>query len=147
MIFPAISIRQPWAEAILSCGKDVENRSWKCPQKYIGRTILLHTGKNVDRFVNTEIYYPELHKRVLGGYNTGKIDSPRTGGIVGAFVIVSDGSAAHDVNNKWADPLCYQWRLALAVRIPFFPCKGRLRFFEVDYPDAFQVGLTPESIV
>jgi len=38
----AISIRQPWAWAILYAGKDVENRSW--PSKIRGR-VAIHAAK------------------------------------------------------------------------------------------------------
>jgi len=30
----AISVRQPWAYLICAGIKDIENRTWKCPQKY-----------------------------------------------------------------------------------------------------------------
>lgn len=40
----AISIRQPWASLIVSGYKLVENRSWKLPQKYFGKDILIHAG-------------------------------------------------------------------------------------------------------
>ena len=47
----ALSIRQPWAWAILHAGKDVENRSEpmaRSAERLIGQTILLHAGKTVD---------------------------------------------------------------------------------------------------
>lgn len=40
----AISIKQPWAYLIASGIKDVENRTWKCPQKYIGERVLIHAS-------------------------------------------------------------------------------------------------------
>lgn len=52
----ALSIRQPWAWAILHAGKDVENRDWKpwspamrdaCALIGAGRTILLHASKGM----------------------------------------------------------------------------------------------------
>lgn len=42
----AISIRQPWASLIAHGIKDIENRTWKCPQKYIGQRVLIHSLKN-----------------------------------------------------------------------------------------------------
>ncbi len=44
--FRAISIRQPWAHAVLHRGNDVENRSWYT--HFRGR-ILIHTGLGIDR--------------------------------------------------------------------------------------------------
>lgn len=45
MILPTISIRQPWAWFIIHGWKDIENRTWKLPQKYIGKPVLIHAGK------------------------------------------------------------------------------------------------------
>lgn len=48
----ALSIRQPWAWAIMHAGKRVENREWQPgggneaqARRLIGQTILLHAGK------------------------------------------------------------------------------------------------------
>lgn len=46
----ALTIRQPWAHAILHLGKDIENRNWKT--KYRG-PFLIHAGKMLD----TSYYY------------------------------------------------------------------------------------------
>jgi hypothetical protein len=43
--FPALSVRQPWAELIVSGRKPLELRSWQ--QSYRGR-IWIHAGKHVD---------------------------------------------------------------------------------------------------
>ena len=40
----AISIKQPWASLIAHGIKDVENRTWKCPEKYIGQRVLIHAS-------------------------------------------------------------------------------------------------------
>lgn len=40
----AISIKQPWASLIAHGIKDIENRTWKCPQKYIGQRVLIHAS-------------------------------------------------------------------------------------------------------
>ena len=44
MIMKAISIKQPWASLIAHGIKDIENRTWKCPQKYIGQRVLIHAS-------------------------------------------------------------------------------------------------------
>ena len=47
MICHAISVRQPWAAAMLYLPepKNVENRTWPMPDKFVGKKILLHAGK------------------------------------------------------------------------------------------------------
>ena len=42
----ALSVRQPWAWAIIHAGKDVENRTWGT--RYHG-PLLIHASKNYDR--------------------------------------------------------------------------------------------------
>ena len=47
----ALSIRQPWAWAIIHAGKDVENRSENMArraERLIGQIILIHAGKTLD---------------------------------------------------------------------------------------------------
>lgn len=45
----AISIKQPWASLIVHGIKNIENRSWKCPEKYIGQRILIHASGKPDK--------------------------------------------------------------------------------------------------
>lgn len=40
----AITDKQPWASLIVEGIKDVENRTWPCPKKYIGKRVLIHAG-------------------------------------------------------------------------------------------------------
>lgn len=42
----ALSVRQPWAWAILHAGKDIENRDW--PTKFRG-TVAVHAAKTLTR--------------------------------------------------------------------------------------------------
>ena len=58
-----LSIKQPWAYLIASGIKDIENRTWKCPEKYIGKRVLIHAsakpvsnGKCISHFFNEEQY-------------------------------------------------------------------------------------------
>lgn len=39
-----ITEKQPWASLIVEGIKDIENRTWKCPQKYIGKRVLIHAS-------------------------------------------------------------------------------------------------------
>lgn len=46
----ALSIRQPWAWAILHAGKRVENRDWQhTPRWMVGQSICLHASKGCTR--------------------------------------------------------------------------------------------------
>ena len=45
----ALSLWQPWAGCIAWLGKDVENRSWRCPANVIGEQIAIHAARRVDK--------------------------------------------------------------------------------------------------
>ena len=40
----AITIKQPWASLIVHGIKDIENRTWSCPKKYLGQRLLIHSS-------------------------------------------------------------------------------------------------------
>lgn len=70
----ALSVRQPWAWALLYAGKDIENRQWKFAPRYTG-PLLIHTGKSRpphDDYAEvralSEVPIPPRHLLPLGGY-------------------------------------------------------------------------------
>ena len=113
-----LSIQQPWAWAILH-GKPVENRDWYTK---VRGTVLIHAGKKVDydafSFIEEMgLKIPEPNERL-------------TGGIVGAVDIID---CVTKYSSKWFFGK-YGFVLSNAIAVPFFPCRGQLGFFEVDYP-------------
>ena len=48
----ALSVRQPWAWAIIYAGKDVENRTW--PTRYRG-FVIVHASQRVDDVSSEDI--------------------------------------------------------------------------------------------
>lgn len=45
----ALTVQQPWADAIAHSDKRTENRSWPIPPKHVGARVLIHAGKAEDR--------------------------------------------------------------------------------------------------
>jgi hypothetical protein len=130
----AISIRQPRAWAILSLGKDVENLTWAT--SYRG-PILLHAGKRfrLDEVKGDILYCLELTtneavKRLCSKWTAGNLKK-QTGGIVG-MVTIKD--CITNSPSPWAEPGRRHWLLTDPKPLPFFPCKGRLGLFPVEYP-------------
>lgn len=39
-----ITVKQPWASLIVEGIKPIENRTWECPEKYIGERVLIHAS-------------------------------------------------------------------------------------------------------
>jgi len=60
--FPALSVRQPWAELIVSGRKAIEIRRWQ--RSYRGR-IWIHAGKHVDEALDLQFGLSDLFR---GGF-------------------------------------------------------------------------------
>jgi hypothetical protein len=122
-----LSIRQPWAWLILHGGKDVENRTWA--SRVRGR-VLIHASGTM-----TRAEYDDAAAFVAG--ITHLLPAPVTlpefaalplGGIVGSVEILR--CVAQSESPWFGGPLAFV--LAKPESREFFPCKGRLGFFEVE---------------
>lgn len=124
----ALSIRQPWAFAILHSGKTVENRSW--PTKYRG-PLAIHAGVAVDTNINDEWIDYILRSAMQRGMPHERLpraaDLPR-GGIVGVVDVVD---CISESSSLWFfGP--YGFVLANPRPVEFVPMKGRLGLFDID---------------
>ena len=112
----ALSIRQPWAWAILHAGKDVENRSWQTSYRGL---LAVHVGKAVER---EAVDY-------LRAYGHPVPDRLVTGALVGVVRVTGYASVTE---SWWGVPGQYQWQLTdprpFAEPIPW---RGHLGLFDV----------------
>lgn len=84
----AISIKQPYASLIVEGIKDVENRTWKCPEKYMGKRILIHAGvKSADFWSSPNVGVIDYFLRSISKGGTDWSDYPK-GAIIGSVEIV-----------------------------------------------------------
>lgn len=134
----AISVRQPWAYLIVNGIKDIENRTWKLPEKYKGKRVLIHasSGGNGKKFKIS--LTDEQMKAAFGSISeqaiNGRFDF---GAIIGSVELV-DCVINHP--SIWAEktemgrchptPIIYNWILANPIMFERpVPCKGKLSFF------------------
>lgn len=130
-----LSIRQPWAHAILYGGKNIENRSWRTP--FTGR-VAIHAGSALTKSDMLE-FLMVVEDLELSGCATGvdswlpsrdpatlKTKLPR-GGIVGTVEIVG---CVHKSASPW---FFGDWGFVLRDPRPcrFVPLAGRLGFFDL----------------
>ena len=111
----ALTIRQPWAYAILHLGKDIENRSWRT--HYRG-PLLIHAGTH--RSSSPSEMLAEHMRRPPSDESLR--DLPR-GYIVGV-VYLED--CVRNSKSKWADRGQWHWVLRKPRAIRQVKCKGRL---------------------
>ena len=105
----AISIKQPWASLIAHGIKDIENRTWKCPQKYIGQRVLIHAAKTTVKEGWKALTREQLkkvipYKNKLYGHN----EELSKGAIIGS-VVIADCVQHHP--SVWAEKGCWNWVL------------------------------------
>lgn len=152
----ALTVKQPFAHLICVGIKDVENRTWKCPEKYIGERVLIHSSskRSLDLFaINDEQHKDILHKQVVLGLSGGySIDYSAIIGsvkIVGCTInhpsvwaekthVGNIGDVLDDLkllNRVYAPKCTYNWELKDAILFdkPILDVKGKLSFWESNY--------------
>ena len=129
---PILTIRQPWAWAIIHAGKDIENRDWK--PKYRGRFWVLASKqlfkKEIGSFVDTmNNSYPSIE--IPGGSNDPRsidYEGLNRGGIIGSVELVD---VVEQSDSPW-----FFGKYGYVLRDPrpceFIPMKGQLGFFRRD---------------
>lgn len=123
----AISIRQPWAWAIINAGKDIENRDWST--KFRG-PVCIHaakgmTGDEFNGFMRT-IHHISLSRPFPKGAAVPHSKALLRGGIIGTAEIVDCVEAS---NSPWFFGR-YGFVLRNVQPVEFIPCKGALGFFK-----------------
>lgn len=125
----ALSIRQPWAFAILHLGKGIENRSRRLA--YTG-PLAIHAGRSVDEEAVRTV--AEIARSQGMDYEAALVaNGPlRVGGVIG---IVDMIDCIDDRDYRAASPWFfgpYGYVLARPRTVPFLPWRGQLGLFEID---------------
>lgn len=119
----ALSLKQPWAWAVISLGKDIENRTWST--SYRGR-FLIHASKSFDLDGYGFVLRIAAERRIL----IPRAADFERGGIVGSAVI-RDCVRASD--SPWFfGPNGFVLQGAQAL--PFMECRGQVGWFNVPTP-------------
>jgi len=117
-----LSVRQPWASAIIMGTKDIENRNWK-PRLVTPFRLNIHAGKTFD---------VDAYRR---GLLTREQCAHRMGALVGIVTVdsIHDGYRCGGKCSPWADPIFARWHWCLsnAHAIDPIPMRGRLGLWEV----------------
>lgn len=129
----ALSIRQPWAWAILHAGKDIENRDWR--SCYFRGPFLIHAPKGMTRAeyedaLDTFHAISRSHP-FPSGLTLPAFDNLPGGGIIGIAKVTN---AVRESASPW-----FAGSIGIVIAdarpLPFAPLKGQLGFFDV--PDSF----------
>jgi hypothetical protein len=111
----ALTIRQPWAHAVIHLGKDVENRSWRANYK---GPVLIHASA---RTLNDP--HGLLAEHMSQPPSPADLDRLPTGCIIGVADLFD---YVRDSESKWAFRGEWHWLLRKVRPIRPVPCTGRL---------------------
>lgn len=158
----ALSIRQPWAWAILHAGKRIENRDWRGAPAYRG-PILIHAAKGCTRgeyeeavdaievTIDPALRVPPLRELDRGGIvgRARLVDVVRTteGGhraqrsriecALCGEAMRDDGRGSCQKPDPWAVPRTLGVILADVEPLPFLVWRGELGLFDVAPPEGY----------
>jgi hypothetical protein len=119
----ALSVRQPWAWAIIHAGKNVENRSWRT--SFRGK-VFVHASKSMA----LRDYDDFCMAAMTRDMKIPLFQDFHRGGIIGEVEIV-DCVSSH--GSPWfTGP--FGFVLSNPTALSFIPCNGALRFFELPGP-------------
>lgn len=131
----ALTIKQPWAWAIMAGHKRVENRTWPCG--IASQWLLIHSARNASR----AYLHESLGHLRMGGVSWMKLDRWQDvrGAILGAVWL--KGCQRGPLNMSFAEgPWCYLLDQVVTLDQPI-PYQGQLGFFNVPddvLPDSFR---------
>lgn len=130
----ALSYKQPWASLVAEGIKPIENRTWPCPKKYIGKRVLIHASAKPVPGLPCRALTPLQYATV---FSAGKLDALNgpNGAIIGSVEIVGCTISHPSI---WAEKTyefmlqpIYNWVLANPIKFDKpIPCKGALGFWE-----------------
>lgn len=114
----AITLHRPWPYAMVSLGKNLENRTWNCPLPP-GSWIAIHAGKKYDR------QGADWIRQELSLGCPGKAEHPT--GIV-AIARFECNVTTH--NSLWfAGPI--GWEFSRVIAVPVLECAGKQGLWQV----------------
>jgi hypothetical protein len=124
----ALSYKQPWALLVAEGIKPIENRTWKCPKKYIGKRVLIHASLKPDN-IKLEIEGQASVKEIDMFSALGRAEDDNLFGCIIGSVEIVDCVQNHP--SMWAEKGVWNWVLANPVLLPKpIPAKGKLSFWE-----------------
>lgn len=133
-----LSVRQPWAWAIVNGIKDVENRDWYTSFR---GPLLIHAAKTFGRDEREDIEYVEDIARI----KLPKPDEYTLGAVVGGAVVID---CTKQQSSKWHMSFSFGWYLnnAVAFAEPI-PLRGSLGLFDVPNTQSVEVELFAQKVL
>lgn len=156
-----LSVKQPWGVLICAGIKDIENRTWKLPEKYKGERILIHASAKSKNDLGSLLAYEQ--RLYIANHSPSEVKRMRTdnfnfSAIIGSVRFVDCvinhpsiwAEKNHEYPELWKNPkmyesaigkkLVYNWVVEDAVlfKEPILNVKGKLNFWDYDLPEEYE---------
>lgn len=125
MVTRGITLKQPWSQAVIFGGKNIENRTWST--KFRG-SVAIHAGLAYDDYFTCFTHERDIRRRFL----LGKRNMPK-GHIIGVVDIVD---CVTESSSKWFEGP-YGFVLANPRSIEPIPFRGKLSIYNLP-PDVIK---------
>ena len=152
-----LSVKQPWAYLQCAGIKDIENRTWKLPEKYRGEMVLIHAsgkpladGRCISHLLTKEQYTHLIEVNQGASAMDIMYLEYSNSAIIGSVEII-DCVVNHP--SIWAEKTyydkfedtkpTYNWVLANPILFdkPILNVKGKLGFWNYDLPEEYETIL------
>lgn len=156
-----ISVRQPWAYLLCAGVKDIENRTWKLPEKYKGERVLIHASATKQSAV--KVLSPEQKKIIKDADMWRFVAIPDTSAIIGSVRFVDCVINHPSIWAEKSEPILfddygfpieyehktYNWVVEDPILFgsPIMGVKGKLSFWEYEEGVTLYLEGAEESIV
>ena len=119
-VFHCLSIQQPWAWAVVSGEKSIENRSWTT--SYRG-PVVIQAGATKE----------VLNRLTQAGQRPTSVSTAAFGAMIGIVDLVDIAPLSKELElNKWAwGPYCWQFENPRTF-LKAIPAKGKLKLYTAD---------------
>lgn len=140
-----LSVKQPWAYLICSGIKDIENRTWKCPQNHIGQRVLIHASGTAAK--EPYMLFNDDQAEQIGDRIMDVVASYHTRSAIIGSVEIVDCQVDHqsiwaEYTHGWpSDPkVIYHWVLANPILFeqPIIDVRGKLGFWDYELEEEYE---------
>jgi len=149
-----LTVKHPWAYLICSGIKDIENRTWKLPEKYRGERVLIHASAKPDNIklaIEGQATVKEIQLfSALNYCDEDELYSAIIGSVEIVDCVINHPSiwaeksepGQCEITGEWIKPT-YNWVLANPILFdkPILKVKGKLGFWDYDLPEEYETIL------
>lgn len=146
-----LSVKQPFAYLLCAGIKDIENRTWKLPEKYRNEWALIHASTNIRQSIGELLTQEQLYaikslpdKNKASFFNGRQVEHAIIGSVRFVDCVINHESIWAEKTDNMDHVFIgfkkiYNWVVSKAVLFdkPILDVKGKLSFWDFDLPEEY----------